>query len=207
MWSRARGLTGGLVERGEHRAREHVGVADELVHDVGLGCVERHRVMAHVLRRQEPPFGERAVERAGRHQARNRFEPEAGEPLQPAGDLPELRDPIGRQREAVGRGEVLGAGVLLVLDAQLARDERPQRVLFRHVRHRRDRLAGHVGGGDRGDRGPPGQVVLVGAARMVERQVEALGFGFGARRARPDGSPIHPSTIPSEAAVRTGSSR
>ena len=171
-------------------------MSDQLVHDVGLRCVERHRVVAHVLRREEAALGERAVERAGRYQSRHGFEAEAGEPLEAARHLGELWHPVRRQGEPVGCCEVLGARVLVVLLAKLPRHHGPQRVLFVGVLHDRDRPPGLVRLADPCDRGAAGPVRRIGDPGVVGGQGE-VGTGLDA----------HGRTLPRTAAVRTGSSR
>ena len=69
---------GEAVQLAERRRGQQVAVADDLVDDVGLGRVQRHGRVAHVLGRVEAAVGERAIELLERHQS-----PAAGTYRQP----------------------------------------------------------------------------------------------------------------------------
>ena len=75
------GEAGLALDRGEARAGEQVAVPDDLVDEVGLGRVQRHRAVADVLRRVEDAVAERAEELAQRHEPGGRVVAEAGQRL------------------------------------------------------------------------------------------------------------------------------
>ena len=125
----ARRLAGEPVELGELAVGEQVAVADHLVDQVGLGRVERRRGMADVLGRVELAVGEVAVELAHRDDPGGGDVAKAGQRLERVGDLVELRDPVGRQRERrLGLAE-RAAGVAVVLGRELALHRAPDLLL------------------------------------------------------------------------------
>ena len=164
---------------GEARLGEPVGVADQLVDDVGLGCVERDRVVADVLRRAEGPLRQRPVEGAGRHQPGDRADAPAGQSVEPGRHLTELRHPVGREVEPIGTVPVGGDGEPLVQHRQLGRDRPPQGVLLRRVAHRLDRVARHVRLADRRDVGPAATIGQVLGPRVVVGERRRGRFGSG----------------------------
>ena len=113
------GDAGQAVQLAERRRREQMPVADDLVDDVRLGCVQRDRGVANVLRRVKDAIGQRAVElhraRRGRRPARSAIR-SAGATR--SADLVEIRDVVGGERHALQRLAVLGHRVALVLAAR-----------------------------------------------------------------------------------------
>ena len=170
-------LSGSDVQVGELVAGEHVGVPDDLVNDVGLGCVEGNRVVADVLGRVEDPVCERAVELPGRNQARHRPQPESGERVQALVDLGELRHPSCGKDEPVSRLEISRAGVTAVLGCELGRDDAPDLVLLWRCSGRRG--SGHRARRRRRPRRSrrASAVVLVAEPGMVLGKVQVLGMG------------------------------
>lgn len=104
----------------------------------------------------EAGVGERAVELAQGHEPGGGEVAEAGERLQPVGDLLELGDALTGQAEALLAVEIGADGVLAVLDVQLVGDDAPDLVL---------------GGGvlRRGDIGSPGTYAAASAAMALRR--------------------------------------
>jgi hypothetical protein len=147
-------------------------VPDDLVDDVGLGGVEGHRVVAHVLRRAEHPLGERAVEVAGRHQPGHGLDAEARELAHAGVDLAQLRDPVGREGDGLCADPEGVTCVRLVLAGELGGDEAPHLVLLGGVDHVGDGGPAPVGAAHLGDRRPPGAVAGVGHTRVIGRQLE-----------------------------------
>ena len=105
-------------------------MADHLVDQVGLGRVEGCRGVADVLGRVELAVGEGAVELLHRDDPGRRHVVEAGQRLEPVGDLVELRDRVLGQAERLLRLEERPARVLGVLRRQLALDRSPHLVLL-----------------------------------------------------------------------------
>src|SRR5437764_895728 len=68
--------------------------SDALVDDVRLRSVERHRVVADVLRRKKDAAAERAEKPAGRNEAGDRQHLDAGACVELLVDLPELRNEL-----------------------------------------------------------------------------------------------------------------
>ena len=150
---------------------------DHLVDDVRLGRVERAARMAQVLRRVEHAVGERAVELVERDEPGGGKELEAGERLQPRGDLVELGHVVGGQRErGLGLAE-RAAGEPLVLGRELAADGAPDLVLGLGVLHLRDRRARLPGERRGGDLVAAPAVLGVGGAGMVVGQVDLDAVG------------------------------
>ena len=134
---------------------EAVPVPDDLVQDVRLGRVERHRVVPDVLRRVEDPVREGAVELQQGHQPGGGHVPEPRERAQELVHLDELRDAGLRKPQPLLALEVDGAGQALVQTMQLAADDPPHVVLGLGV--------GRNGGG------VPGCHSMASAARALRR--------------------------------------
>jgi hypothetical protein len=92
--------------------------------------------------------------------------------VDPGVHLAELRDPVGGQGDGAGAGTIGGAGVALVLEAELVGDEGPHLVLLGRVLDVRDGLAPAVPAADLGDGGAPGAIVGVREPGMVLGQLE-----------------------------------
>jgi hypothetical protein len=166
------GEPGLALDLGEARRGEQVAVADDLVDEIGLRRVERHRAVPDVLGRVEHAVAERAQEVAQRDQAGGGVVGPAGQGLQPLGDLVELRDVVDRELEPAGGLAEVGARVLLVLGRQLARDDPPDLVLGLGVLDARGGLAGLPGDGLRGDVVAPVAVDGIAGAGMVARELD-----------------------------------
>ena len=128
----SRRLAGRDVELGVRRLRERDGVPDDLVHDVGLGRVERHRVVADVLRRPEVAVGQRAVEVEQADEAGGRVVGEAGQRGERRGDVGELRDVVGgqvaaRRRRRARRGRPAARACARARARPRARPRAPRR--------------------------------------------------------------------------------
>ena len=176
------GLAGEPLDLGDPRVGQQVPVPDHLVHDVGLGRVERRARVAQVLRRVEDAVGERAVELLQRHEPGRGVEREPGQALQAGGHLVELRHAILGQRQRGLRVAERAAGEPVVLRGELAADGAPDLVLGLGVldaRHRHPRAPGERGGGDLV--APPAVLRVVCAGVVVGQMdldpVRALGHG------------------------------
>ena len=188
------------VDGGELGAGQLVGVADDLVDDVGLRRVQRLRRVAQVLGGVEDGVGEGAVEVPQRGQAGDRVVAEPGDRLEAAADLGELGDVVGGQAELLLGLQERPAGVGVVERLQLAGDDPPHLVLDDRVvgpgdgvpglpvdgTGRRGRCAGggRRGRGTRGDRGrgPPRPHPARPARRVRTATPWPRGSSVGRRR-------------------------
>ena len=156
---------------------------DHLVDHVRLRRVQRHRRVAHVLRRQEAPFGERAVELADRGQPGGGLDAPSGEALQASGHVGELGDSIGRQGEPLHAVEERRAGVLAVQFAERLLGGGPRRVLRVGVGDRAGLLARLQSDRCPGDLVAAAEVRGIGHARMVVGELDDGSAGVVRRHA------------------------
>ena len=161
------GRPGRGVEVGELRVRQRVAMADDLVDHVRLRRVQRHGWMAHVLRRQEAPVAERAVELADRGQPGSGLDAPTGELLQPPRHVGELRHAVGRQGEPCDPVEERRAGVLAVQFTERLLGGRPGLVLGRGVVDVRASSPGRQTDRRAGDLVATAEVLGIGHSRMV----------------------------------------
>jgi len=127
-------------------------VADDLVDDVRLGCVERLGAVPEVLRGVERARAEVGVELAQRHQPRGGAIAPPGEWPESGADVVQLGHVVGRQTQTVLGRKELAVRVLLVFGCQLLLAQPPDPVLVLGVvddghraRRRVDRRRGDVG--------------------------------------------------------------
>jgi len=157
------------------RGDELVGVADDLVDDVGFGGVERLAGVAQVLRGVEHALTQRPVELAQRHQAGGRGIRPSGEREEVLGHHRQLRHPIGGQPEGGLAAQVFGVGVALVLGREFGAGDPPDLVLLGRVADQRHGGAGLPGEGGGRDLAAAGQVCRVVQSRMIGAQVHLDG--------------------------------
>src|ERR1051326_5812771 len=87
-------------------------MSDHFVRDVGLGRVERGRMVTNVLRREKHAARERFEKNAWLDQAGDGFEAEPAERLDLATDFVQLRNAISVEVQLLDTREILGTGVL-----------------------------------------------------------------------------------------------
>src|SRR5215208_1861902 len=122
-------LPGHSIERCETIISQAITVADDLMDDVGLWRVERHRVMANVLRGVENAVGQGSVELKERYQAGRRHVLEAGKRPQHLVHLNELRDVVFRKAQSLLAFQVRGTGQALMQAVQFGADDAPDFLL------------------------------------------------------------------------------
>ena len=177
-------LAGHPVERREAVVGQAVAVAEHLVQHVGLGGVERDRVVPDVLGGVEDAVGQGAVEVQQRHQPGGWDVLESGERAEQVVDLGQLRDPGLGKAEPLLALEIDGAGVPLVQAVQLGADHAPDLMLGLGVRRDRRRRSGLPRQGQCGQSVAPGAVFRVDRAGVVVAQVngDIARAGAGHRR-------------------------
>lgn len=161
------GLAQQAVELGDGGVDQGGGVADQLVHHVGLGGVQGPAVVADVLGAQEGLLAQVAHEGAGADQAGDGLHAEAAGGLQAGVEALELGDPPAVQGQELLQLQDLPADPLGVDGQQLADDAAPDGVLVVGIRSLGHGLAGAVLQGDAGDLVAAGPVGGVAKARVV----------------------------------------
>src|SRR5437762_8942543 len=174
------GLPGRLAEEprqtddfGPEEARR---VSDELVHDVRLRSVERHRVVADVLRRKKDAAAERAEKSAGRNEAGDRQHLDAGARLELLVDLPELRNELLIEVELGGPVAPLRNGVRRMQRREVLPHGAPDGVLRVRVVHGGRRIARPILERQARDRVAAQTVDRVPKPRVVRIQPDQLLF-------------------------------
>jgi hypothetical protein len=165
-------FAGEPVQLRERRRGEQVPVPEDLVDDVRLGRVQRHRGVAHVLRGVEDPLRQRAVEVAQRHQPGGRHVAEARDRAQPLAHQVEAGHAVGGEVERRLRLEELADRELLVLGGDLAAHGPPDLLLGVVVAHVGRGLARLPRERERRDLVAPGLVVRVAGAGVVVAEVD-----------------------------------
>jgi len=155
-----------LVQARGRGIGELIRVAEHLVHDVGLGRVERRRMVTDVLGRQEHVLVERAVELAQRRETGDGLVPKPGEGRESLRDITELRDVIARELERFDRVEECTGGMLAMFGRELATHGSPDLVLHVGVFDDRDRRVDDMPDRERCDRVAAGAVLRIGEAGM-----------------------------------------